>query len=110
MRNSCCQLLKASFFFWKSCFDRFMTKGSDFDMHLINDAKYKVNSMRLNNVRLTTYDKSINQCGICGMESYIIFLSYYYFRSYQFMQNQRDLFFYHQHLNFRGDFFSQRDI
>ena len=31
-----------------------MTKGSDFDMHLINDTKYKVNSMRLtNNMCLT---------------------------------------------------------
>ena len=52
--KSCCQLLKASFFFWKCCFDRFMTKGSDFDMRLINGTKYKVNSMRLtNNMRLT---------------------------------------------------------
>ena len=32
-----------------------MTKGSDFEMRLINHTKYKVNSMRLtNNMRLTT--------------------------------------------------------
>ena len=43
-------------FFWKCYFDRFMTKGYNFDMHLMNHAKYKVNSSYryANNMHLIT--------------------------------------------------------